>query len=428
MGSLWWFAVVLLWASMACVGAPGAQSSRPERPDVQPGITVLLDDSIGLVAGRRIALITNQTGVDAKGVSDVELLQKDPRAFRANVTLVRLFSPEHGIRGEVDVTNVPDVVDARSGLMVHSLYTRETVPPPDSLLSDLDALVFDLQDIGTRTWTYVGLMVYSMRAAARAGIPFIVLDRPNPLSGRMEGPLLDPALAFAGDPSPGRRGQAYALFPTPLRHGLTMGELARVFAAELRIPVDLQVVAMRGWRRSMYWDDTRLPWVVPSPAMVSPTSALVYPALVGFEGSNVSVGRGTPLPFQRFGAPWMDAAKVVGLLEDQGLSGARFEAERFTPENPGDNKYGGRAIPGVRIVVEDRERFQAARVGAAVLSALARTAPDSLRVTARTFDLRFGSPEAREAIMRGDDPDGPIDRVQPAIVAFLRRVKPYLLY
>ncbi len=387
-----------------------------------------MEDSLGLVAGRRIALVTNQTGVDARGNSGVELLQRDPRAVRAGVQLVRLFSPEHGIRGGEDRTNLPDEVDARSGLVVHSLYTRETVPPPDSLLRDLDALVFDLQDIGTRTWTYVGVMIYSMRAAARAGIPLIVLDRPNPLGGRAEAPILDAALANPEDPTPERRGQAYALYPTPLRHGMTMGELARLFAAELKIPVELKVVQMRGWRRSMSWEDTGLPWVVPSPSMISPRSALVYPALVAFEGTNVSVGRGTDLPFQRFGAPWMDAERVVDLLRDRTLSGVRFEAERFTPTNPGDNKYGGRSIPGVRIVVEERDRFQAGRVGAAILWALARTSPDSLRVTARTWDLRFGSPAAREALMRGDDPDEIIDRMQGEVVAFQRRVRPYLLY
>lgn len=423
-----WLAVVLLWTSVACATAPRAQAARAERPDVQPGITVLLEDSLGLIAGRRIALITNQTGVDARGTSDVDLLQKDPRAVRAGVRLVRLFSPEHGIRGEHDRTDLPDGMDERSGLMVHSLYGRETMPPADSLLRDLDALVFDLQDIGTRTWTYVGVMVYSMRAAARVGIPFIVLDRPNPLTGRTEAPLLDSAIAYPGDPTSERRGQAYALYATPLRHGMTMGELARFFAAELSIPVELKVVQMRGWRRSMWWEDTGLPWIVPSPAMVSPMSALVYPALVAFEGTNVSVGRGTSLPFQRFGAPWMDAAQVVELLEEQGLSGVRFVAERFTPESPTDHKYGGRTIPGVRIVVEERDRFQAGRVGAAVLWALAKSDPDSLRVTARTYDLRFGSSAAREALMRGDDPDEVIDRMQPAVVEFQRRVRSILLY
>ena len=422
----------MLWlmTSAACAAAPRAQDARKasERPVFRPGITVLLDDSLSVVAGHRIALITNHTGVDAKGVSDVELLQHDPRAVRAHVQLIRLFSPEHGIRGTQDVTDLPDEMDVKSGLMVHSLYRRETVPPPDSLLRDLDALVFDLQDIGTRTWTYVGVMIYAMRAAARVGIPFVVLDRPNPLGGRAEAPLLDSLLANAEDPTPQRRGQAYALYPTPLRHGMTIGELARLFAAELNIPVQLSVVRMSGWRRTMWWDETGMPWVVPSPAMVSPVSALVYPALVPFEGSNVSVGRGTSLPFQRFGAPWMDAKAVARLLEERDLGGVRFEAERFTPSAPGDGKYARKEIPGVRIIIEQRDRVQAARIGASVLWALHKTAPDSLRITATPFDLRFGASAAREALLRGEDPDEVIDRRQPGLVAFQRRVKRFLLY
>ena len=414
----------------ACATAPRAQErGRPsEPPAFAPGMTVLLEDSLQVIAGRRVAVITNHTGVDATGASVVDLLQHDPRARRAGITVVRLFSPEHGIRGDVDAENVPDVRDARSGLMVHSLYGRETIPPPDSLLRDLDALVFDLQDIGTRTWTYVGVMVYAMRAAARAGIPFVVLDRPNPLGGRMEAPLLDSALANPEDPTPTRRGAAFALYPAPLRHGMTMGELARWFAAELQIPVALTVVRMRGWRRGMWWDETGLPWVVPSPAMVSLTSATIYPALVALEGTNVSVGRGTREPFQRFGAPWLDAPRVIALLEAQTLTGVRFDAERFTPVASPDGKFNGRAVAGVRIVVEDRERFQAGRTAAAVLWALHQVHPDSFRVNARSVDQRFGSSAGREALLRGDDPDEVIDRMQLALVAFQRRVRPYLLY
>ena len=425
-----WLGVLLLWTSVACATPPRAQEVRraPERPTFRPGITVLLDDSLHLIAGRRIGLITNHTGVDAKGLSDVDLLRSDARVKRANVQLVRLFSPEHGIRGDKDVTDLPDQRDQRSGLMVHSLYGRETVGPPDSLVRDLNALVFDLQDIGTRTWTFVGVMVYGMRAAARAGIPFIVLDRPDPLGGRVEGLLLDSVLANPEDPTPQRRGAAYALYPAPLRHGMTMGELARWFAAELHIPVELSVVRMSGYRRSMWLEDTGMPWVVPSPSMLTTASALIYPALVPFEGSNLSVGRGTDLPFLQFGAPWLDAKKVADALEERGLGGVRFEAVRFTPQRPGDAKFAGREIPGVRIVIESRDRVQSARIGAAVLWAVARSAPDSLRLNNDTFDKRMGAAWARVALLRGDDPDEVIDRVQPDVVAFQRRVKPFLLY
>ncbi len=427
-------AILLVLTSAACArapeaqGAPSASNTRSAQATFRVGMTVLLQDSLQVIAGRRLGVITNHTGVDAEGVSIVDRLTQDPRVKRANVQVVRLFSPEHGIRGTEDTENLPDMVDPKTGLMVHSLYRNGTVPPPDSLLKDLDGLVFDLSDIGTRTWTYVGVMVYGMRAAARNNIPFIVLDRPNPLGGRVEGALLDSTLANPDDPTPAKRGKAYALYPAPLRHGLTNGELARWFADELKIPVQLTVVKMGGYRRSMWWDETGLAWVVPSPSMTSLTSALTYPTLVPFEGSNLSVGRGTPQPFQQFGASWMDAPRVAKRLEEYGLSGVKFEAVRVTPEKPGDAKFAGKNIPMVRIVVVDRDRMQVARVGAAILWALGREHADSMRINARTFDDRFGMPAAREALLRGDDPDEVIDRLQPSIVAFQRRVRPYLLY
>jgi len=420
----------MLWAGTigACASRTPAQGAPANAPAVRPGMTVLLEDSLQVIAGRRIALITNHTTVDASGTHLIDVLQQDPRIKRANVTLVRLFSPEHGIRGDVDRENLPDQRDERSGLMVHSLYTNGTVPPPDSLLRDLDALVFDLQDIGTRTWTYVGVMVYGMRAAARAGIPFVVLDRPNPITGRMEAPLLDSALSNPEDPTPTRRGLAFALYPAPLRHGMTNGEMARWFAAELGIPVQLTVVPMQGWRRTMWWDETGLPWVVPSPAMATVASALVYPALVPLEGTNVSVGRGTKAPFQRFGAPWLDAPRIATMLNELGFVGVRFEAERFTPRESPDRKFNDREIPGVRIVVTDRDRAPMGRVGAAVLWSLKQVHADSLRVTERTVDQRFGSASARQALFAGTDPDEVIDAMQPAVAAFQRKVRPYLLY
>ena len=422
--------MLLAIALLACAPAPRAQDGRPAREAVAvaPGITVLMEDSLALLAGKRIAIITNQTGVDAEGRSVVDLLREDPRARAANIRVLRLFSPEHGIRGVADRPDLPDEVDRRTGLTVHSLYARETIPPPDSLLRDLDAVVFDLQDIGTRTWTYVGVMVYAMRAAARVGIPFVVLDRPNPISGRIEGPLLDAALANPEDPTPERRGRAYALYPAPLRHGMTMGELARWFAGELRIPVTLQVVPVRGWTRGMWWDDTKLPWVVPSPAMVTLTSATLYPALVAFERSNLSVGRGTELPFQRIGAPWLNAAAVVDSLQARNLHGLRFEVERFTPRSPTDGKYGNRAIPGVRIVLVDRDRAQMARLGAALLWAVHAVHPDSLEVNARGWDERFGMPAVREGVLAGADPDELLDAQLPSVVAWQRATRQYLIY
>jgi uncharacterized protein YbbC (DUF1343 family) len=409
-------------------GSAPAPAARGDDDRVRPGITVLLEDSLHVIRGKRIGLLTNQTGIDERGRSDIDLL-REQRARDAGVTLVKLFSPEHGIRGTEDRSNIASGVDERTGLPIHSLYGATTIAPPDSTLRDIDALVFDLQDIGTRTWTYVGSMVYALRAAKRTGIELVVLDRPNPITGaRRDGPMLDTALANPEEHRPERPGRAYALWPFPLRHGVTMGEMARFFNATLGIDARLRVIPVGGWRRDMWFDETGLPWVKPSPNMPSLTSALLYPSLVAFEGSNVSVGRGTPEAFQRFGAPWLRARAVAELLNGRGLAGVRFEEESFTPQDPGDRKYGGLRIPGVRIVVDDRQRVHTGRLGASILWALLEANRDSLRVTPGTFDLRFGSTAARDALFAGDDPDSVIDRHLPGVVAFDRAMRPHLLY
>ncbi|HLA88871.1 MAG TPA: DUF1343 domain-containing protein [Gemmatimonadaceae bacterium] len=409
--------------------APTPRAPAPAAERVRPGITVLIEERIGLIRARRVALITNQTGINERGESDIDLLRDDPRARAAGVQLVRLFAPEHGIRGTEDRQFLQAEVDAKSGLTVHALYQSQTIPPPDSLLRDVQTLLVDLQDIGTRTWTYTGLMLYALRAGGRLGIPVLVLDRPNPITGsHVEGPMLDSLIANPNDPAPGAPGKAYALYPAPLRHGMTMGELAQLFNAKLGLGADLTVVPVRGWRRSQWFDETRLPWVRPSPNMPSLTSALLYPGLVAFEATNLSVGRGTGEAFQRLGAPWLRAKEVVDLLADRAMSGVKFEAERFTPASPSDGKYAGRSVAGVRIVVTDRERVNAARVGAALLWAIARTSPDSLRIRAAGFDDRFGAARLREALVRGDDPDAVLDAELPAVVAFREAVRPYLIY
>ena len=405
--------------------AAGAQRGTA-RTAVLPGITVLVRDSLAVLKNARVGLVTNQTGIDERGQSDIDVLFAALPKVGGSLTV--LFSPEHGIRGTEDRANVADERDAKTKLPIVSLFTTQAVPPPDSALRALDAIAVDLFDIGTRTWTYVGTMVYTMRAAARIGIPVYVLDRPNPLTGRTEGPMLDAALANPDDPSPDRPGRAYALYAAPLRHGMTMGELARWFNDELKIGANLHVIPVRGWTRSLWWDDTGIPWVKPSPNIPSLTSALLYPALVAFEGSNVSVGRGTPAAFQRFGAPWMNADSVARLLTRQSLGGVTFTAESFTPQSPGDGKYAGRRIPGVRVDVTARDRVQVARVGAAILWVLGRVHPDSLRITPATFDERFGSAAVRTALLGGQDPDDVVDQEVARAVAWQQQVRKYLLY
>lgn len=411
------------------IDGPGQISARLRDRKVRPGITVLLDDSIKLVSGKRVALVTNHTGVDEKGRRSIDLLFSDARAQRAGVKLVKVFAPEHGLGGTADRENLADERDVKTALPIYALYQRKTMAPPDSLLQDVDVIVVDLQDIGTRTWTYVGVVLYCMQAGERRGIPVVVLDRPNPISGAYtEGPLLDSALANAAYPTNSNTTNGFALYPMPLRHGLTMGELARLFQGQLKMGTRLSVVPMRNWRRQMWFDETDLPWVKPSPNMPNLTSALFYPALVPFESSNVSVGRGTGEPFQRIGAPWLRADSVARLLEDLSLTGVKFKAERFTPQNPGDNKYGGRAIPGIRLELLDRERVQPARIGAALLWALSRVHGDSLRVTTPGWDLRMGSVRVREALQGGADPDAVLDRVLPQVIAFEKDMRRYYLY
>jgi uncharacterized protein YbbC (DUF1343 family) len=430
----------LLTVALLAGGCASSGRGEPEiGPDGRPipgtvarfksGLTVLLDDSLRIIANKRVGIITNHTGIDEKRRRNIDLLTTDKRSIDAGVKLVRIFSPEHGIRGTEDKPNVADDRDEKTGLPIFSLYRSGTISPPDSTLKDIDVLLIDLQDIGTRTWTYVGVMLYAMQAGARNNVQVVVLDRPNPISGsRTEGALLDTALANPAEPTGGKGGNGFALWPIPLRHGLTMGELARYFHAQMKLGTRLTIVPMRGWRRDMWFDETTLPWVRPSPNMPSLASAVMYPALVPFERTNVSVGRGTNEPFQRFGAPWLKSDSVARMLDDLSLSGVRFRAERFTPSDPTDGKYAGRSIPGVRIEITDRTEAQPSRIGAAVLWALLRMHRDSLTIEARGIDERMGSTQMREALQQGADPDAIMDRQLPAVVAFEREARRFHLY
>ncbi len=385
----------------ACARRPEAAEAparAPRRGAVVPGISVLLEDSIHIVRGKRVGLLADEGATDAAGVADAALLRTDPRAVDAGVQLVRALDPA-------------------------------TAPVADSALDGLDVILVDLQDIGSRTWTRAGVVVAALRAAARRGMAVVVLDRPNPLGGtRVEGPMLDTALA-SGDRSPGTAtARAEALYPLPLRHGMTPGELALFYDDRLAIHAAPRVLAMRGWRRSMWQDETGLPWTRPAADLPTLESALAYAAVVPLEATSVSVGRGTAEPFQRIGAPWLRARELARLLADHELSGVRFEEESFTPDAPSDGKYAGRRLPGVRVVITDRDRFQTARVGAALVWALAKLHADSLRVDTLEFDRRIGSSAVRRALLAGDDPDAVIDRELPGVIASERRSRPLRLY
>ncbi|HET7111368.1 MAG TPA: DUF1343 domain-containing protein, partial [Gemmatimonadales bacterium] len=281
-------------AALACAAPLGVLNSGPI---VRPGIDVLLSDSMSLVAGRRVGLVTNQTGVDRHGESDVD------RLLAAGVRLVALYSPEHGFRGSADPgASVASTTDSATGLPIYSLYGR-TASPTDSMLRGVDMMLVDLQDAGARYYTYIATATEVMRAAARRGMPVVMLDRPNPIGGAMEGNVLDTAYrSFVGR------------LPMPMRHGLTMGEMARFANDEMGIGADLRVVPVAGWRRDEYYDETGLPFVKPSPNLPTLESLIHYAGSCLFEGTNLSVGRGTDHPFQQVGAPWLDPERVLAQL------------------------------------------------------------------------------------------------------------------
>src|SRR5581483_4665277 len=297
----------------------GRMSSVPEGNNrlnpVACGIDVLQRDSFAPLRGRSVGLITNHTGLNRKGMATADLLRAAPE-----VRLRALFGPEHGIRGALD-TKISDSKDKATGLPVYSLYGERTRPTA-AQLAGLDTLVFDIQDIGTRFYTYISTLGLCLEAAAEHSLRFVVLDRPNPLGGLdVEGPLADPdQLSFT------------AYHPIPIRHGLTVGEMARLFQAEKRIGADLHVVPVEGWRRADFWDATNLTWVNPSPNMRSLTGALLYPGIGLLETTNVSVGRGTDTPFEIIGAPWLDGRLLAAELNARDLPGVRFVPVRFTPK------------------------------------------------------------------------------------------------
>jgi uncharacterized protein YbbC (DUF1343 family) len=347
---------------------------------------VLLAGDLAPIRGLRIGLITNHTGMNAAGESTIDLLYN-----RTDTRLVALFGPEHGLRGTAEAgEKVASGRDPKTGLPIHSLYGT-TQKPTAEMLEGLDALVFDIQDIGTRYYTYVWTMALALQAAAEHGLRFVVLDRPNPIGGDgVQGNILDPKYA-----------SLVGLYPVPMRHGLTAGELARFLNEEHGIGADLVVVPMEGWRRDEWFDETGLPWVAPSPNMPSLESAAHYPGTCLFEGTNVSVGRGTDRAFQQIGAPWLDNEELVRRLDALNLPGVRFEPVVFTPERPGDGKFGGEAVRGVRFHVIDRATYDPTRAAIAALVEIHRLHPDSLEWRASHFDRLAGTDQVRLRVLQG---------------------------
>ena len=327
-------ALATLGLLLACVGSAPREGARHGAGHVRPGITVLLADSAALIDGKRVGLLTNQTGVNEHGVSDIDLLVQRAKAKgAAGPQLIALFSPEHGIRGTEDRTNLANGRDARTGIPIYSLYGATTLAPPDSVLKTLDVLVIDLQDIGARDWTFVATMVYAMRSAAALHLRVLVLDRPNPITGEhVEGPHARHGLRIRRQPQRRARGDAdralsdsHATWPDAWASSRASTTMC------WRCTPILRVIPIDGWRRVDWFDQTKLPWIKPSPNMPNLTSATLYPGVVWLEATNISVGRGTPEAFQRVGAPWLDTKKAIDLLESRNLPGVKFEEGNFTP-------------------------------------------------------------------------------------------------
>jgi uncharacterized protein YbbC (DUF1343 family) len=405
---------------------PGLQSGDADGTRVRPGIDVLLTDSITLITGKRVGLITNQTGIDANGVPTIDriaALSRTPNP-EPRTRLIALFAPEHGIRGtlrpgesvrDTTLRVAEDTVDAATGLPIYSLFGPRRAPTAAQLES-VDVLLVDLQDVGARTFTYISTVVYAMRAVAALHKRIVVLDRPNPIGCTMQGPVLDTAYAsFIG------------LLPVPLRHGLTLGELARFANGELHIGADLVVVPVTGWRRCDWFDRTGLPWVRPSPNLPDLQSVAWYPGTVLLEATNLSVGRGTDAPFRQLGAPWYDPRGALQMLRFAHRPGHDV---RFRPAGPGDGKYDGATVRGLRLPALRRDDDPVA-MAVWLLDAVAAQQRDSFRLDTLGFFRRLGirfMPGRTGVCSATDCGDFSSFRWDDQINVFRHRVDPYLLY
>jgi uncharacterized protein YbbC (DUF1343 family) len=383
---------------------------------VQIGLDRLIHDRLSLVRGRRVGLITHPAAVLPDFTSALDALQA------AGVQVIALFGMEHGLAGAAaDGAAVADDLDAQARIPIYSLYgaTRE---PTAAMLAGVDVLVFDVQDVGVRFYTFISTLYYALRSAGKHGVPVIVLDRPNPITGlAVEGPLLDSGLeSFVG------------IAPIPIRHGLTVGELARYFNVEFGFGADLQVIPMSGWRRALWFDDTGLPWVPTSPGMPHLSTATIYPGTCFIEGTNLSEGRGTALPFELIGAPWLDGRHLAAALNQLGLDGIRFRAADFIPAA---SKHAGQSCSGVQAHVTDRDALRSVAMGVHLLAACRALAPDEFTFLSSSWegrpphlDLLLGNARIREGLAAGV-PVAELTAEWAVIAAdWIEKRRPYLLY
>jgi len=402
-------AAEIFWIAIASVPSP-AQNLKPlqivSEQRVKTGVEVYEGMSAEPFAGRRIGIITNQTGVDAFGHRTIDMF-----AGRADVKLVAIFSPEHGLGGTSEGT-VANATDAATGVPIYSLY-GETQRPTDAMLKGIDTLVFDIQDAGVRFYTYVTTMAYCMEAAAKHHIEFVVFDRPDPLGGEvLEGPMLDPdRISFT------------AYFPMPVRYGMTIGELAEMFNGENHIGANLRVIAMRDWPREETYDQTGLRWVPPSPNLRTVNEAFLYPGIEILQAGGVSVGRGTDTPFEVVGAPWIRSDQLAAEMQRRAIPGMRFAAAQFTPAG---SLYSGQLCSGVEMEVTDRNSFRSMRMGLEIADALRRLYPERFKI--EKIDTLVGSRSTSERLKRGDAPAGIVAGWSDDLDKFRRVREKYLLY
>jgi uncharacterized protein YbbC (DUF1343 family) len=405
----------LVWIVLGIGCSTGTRIPSPIAAQVRPGIEVVLSDSVRLIAGKRLGLLTNNTGVDHLGRRDVDLLR-----MTHDVRITVLFSPEHGFRGTEDRSGLPDGRDSATGLPIYSLYGGSRTAAR-AAIDSVDVLLIDLQDIGARYYTYIATTVQLMRDATRAGKRVIVLDRPDPVGGIV---VQGNVRAKAGDPDSAFSG----FMPVAMRYGMTLGELARLANDALAIGTDLVVVPAAGWHRTMFYDQTGLPWVKPSPNMPDLESALLYPGICLFEGTNVSVGRGTAMAFQIVGAPWLDPDSVIRRLDRSAVVGVDIEPTSFTPVGPTDFKYPAIALAGLRLRVRDREHYDPTKLAVALIAAIRAAHPAQFQFRAQSFDRLAAGPELRIALEAGR----PVQEIWGSWISDLARFREtrakYLIY
>ncbi|WP_181347198.1 exo-beta-N-acetylmuramidase NamZ domain-containing protein [Thalassobacillus sp. CUG 92003] len=399
-------------------GHPGKGKDHPpgQVKKFDLGVEQLLEEEKDLIEGKNVGLITNPTGVNEDLNSVVDLLHND-----SDVNLTALYGPEHGVRGSAQAGEyVEYYIDEQTGLPVYSLYGETRKPTPE-MLEGIDVLLFDIQDVGTRFYTYIYTMAYAMEAAEENDVEFVVLDRPNPISGsEVAGPVLDEDYtSFVGN------------YPIPLRHGMTVGELAKLFNNEYGIGADLNVVEMERWDRDMYYDDTQLEFVAPSPNMPTLDTALVYPGAALIEGTNVSEGRGTTKPFEMVGAPFINSTELAAEMNSHDLPGVTFRAASFTPAF---SKHSGDLTHGVEIHVTDQERYKSVETGLHLVKTIHDMYPDDFEFRAENsegvsfFDYLIGNGWVREAIENGESVDQMKMEWQDDLHDFKQLREQYLLY